>query len=102
MSLPVSAWAAHHAVHGATQVSVDTHHHHKENGGISVHDQDEGAAPDGGHDHMPSIMLGVVAVPDTGLALAAPVMERATFTVIPVRGVERHGTGGLRRPPRLG
>ena len=106
MSFPASAWMMHDAQHGAVQVSVDKHHHHDADGGISIDDHDADRtgqdAPDGGHDHMPSILLGAAAVPDAGLALAAPVTERATFALISTRGVERHGTGGLRRPPKLG
>lgn len=106
MSVPVSAWTVHEAGHGAAQVSVDAHHHHDDDGGISVHDQDsEGHssdAPDGGHDHMPSILLGALTVPDMGVAPSAPVLAQIAFVIPAASGVERDATDALRRPPRLG
>ncbi len=106
MTVPVSAWTVHEGAHAAARVSVDVHHHHEADGSIAVHDHDTdgsgGDTPDGGHDHMPSILLSAFAIPDAGFSLDAPLMERATYTMSQVRGVERHGTGGLRRPPRFG
>jgi hypothetical protein len=102
MSIPVSAWTVHNAAHRAAQVSVDAHHHHEDNGGISVHEHDDGETPDGGHDHMPSILLGAITIPPAGLSLTEPTVVRQIYPIPPSRGVERHASNGLRRPPRLG
>lgn len=102
MSVPVSAWAVHNAAHGAAQVSVDEHHHHEDDGGISVHEHDDGESPGGGHDHMPSILLGVATVPQAGCSLTEPTVARLTYAIPPPHGIERHASDGLRRPPRLG
>jgi hypothetical protein len=106
MSVPVSAWTVHNAAHGAAQVSVDEHHHHEDDGGISVHEHDANGpgneAPDGGHDHMPSILLGAATVPPAGVSLTEPTVVRQTYAIPPSRGVARHASDGLRRPPRLG
>lgn len=102
IGVPASAWAVHASAHNAAQVGLDDHHHHNEDGSISVHDHDEGDAPDGGHNHMPSILLSAYAIPHAGMTLAMPLLERATFAMVSTRGVELTGTGCLRRPPRLG
>ena len=102
MSVPASAWTVHEAAHGAAQVSVDAHHHHDDNGRISVHDHDDGDAPDGGHDHMPSIMLGAVTIPHLAITLSVPELARIAFIIPASSGVERYATEALRRPPRLG
>jgi hypothetical protein len=102
MSIPVSAWTVHNAAHGAAQVSVDEHHHHEDDGGISVHEHDDGETPDGGHDHMPSILLGAVTVPQAGVSLAEPTVLRQAYVTLPSRVAKQHPSDGLRRPPRLG
>jgi hypothetical protein len=102
MSVSVSAWTVHSAAHGAAQVSVDEHHHHEVDGGISVHEHDDGEAPDGGHDHMPSILLGAVTVPQAGVLLTEPIVIRQIYTLPTSHSVERYASDGLRRPPRLG
>jgi hypothetical protein len=102
MSVPVSAWTVHKAEHGAAQVGVGEHHHHNDDGGISVHEHYDGEAPDGGHDHMPSILLGAVTVPQVGVVLAAPPAFRQCYIIPQARGVERYASDGLRRPPRCG
>lgn len=102
MSLPASAWTVHEATHGAAQVSVDAHHHHDDDGGVSVHEHDDGDAPDGGHDHMPSILLGAATIPDLGVALAVPELARMAFILPAFSGNKRHASEALRRPPRLG
>ncbi len=101
MSVPASAWTVHEAAHGAAQVSVDAHHHHDDDGGVSVHDHDDGDAPDGGHYHMPSILLGAATVPDWGVTLAVPELARMVYILPASAGVERSSTDALRRPPRL-
>ena len=106
MVAPVSAWSMHEAEHGAIQVSVDEHHYHKADGGISIQehaaDENGGDAPDGGHDHMPSILLGAVTVPQAGVSLTEPVVVRQIFAIPASRGVVRYASDGLRRPPKLG
>ncbi len=102
MSVPASAWTAHEAAHGAALVSVDAHHHHDGGGRISVHDHDDGDTPDGGHDHMPSILLGAVTVPDMGVTLVVPEMGRMAFVLPVTSGTQRYATNALRRPPKLG
>jgi hypothetical protein len=102
MSVPVSAWTVHEAAHGAAIVGVDEHHHHNDDGGISIHEHDDGEVPDGGHDHMPSILLGAVTVPQVGVVLAAPPFVRQSYIMPPSRLVESYASDGLRRPPRLG
>ena len=102
MSVPASAWTAHEASHGATQVSVNAHHHHDDGGQISVHDHDDGDTSDGGHDHMPSILLGAVTVPDMGVMLVVPEMGQMAFVLPATSGTQRHATDALRRPPKLG
>ena len=102
ISSPVSAWTAHEAAHGAAQVGVDAHHHHDDGGKISVHDHDDGETPDGGHDHMPSILLGAVTVPDMGVMLVVPEMGQMAFVPPATSGTQRHATNALRRPPKLG
>ena len=102
MSVPASAWTAHEAAHGAAQVSVDAHHHHDDGGQISVHDHDDGDTSDGGHDHMPSILLGAVTVPDMGVMLVVLEMRRMAFVLPVTSGFQRHATNALRRPPKLG
>lgn len=102
MSVPVSAWTVHNAAHGAAQVSVDEHHHHEDDGGISVHEHDDDETPDGGHDHMPCILLGVATVPQAGLSLTEPTVVRQTYAIPPSRVAKEHASDGLRRPPRLG
>ena len=96
----------HEAEHGAIQVSVDEHHHHKADGGISVDDHNAdkngGDAPDGGHDHMPSILLGAVTVPQAGVSLTEPTVVRQTLAISASRGTANHPSDGLRRPPRFG
>lgn len=102
MSVPVSAWTVHEAAHGSAQVSVDAHHHHDDNGGVSVHEDDNGDTPDGGHDHMPSILLGAMTIPDLGVTLEVPELARMAFVLPAFSGNERHASEALRRPPRLG
>ena len=102
MSVPVSAWAVHSSAHSVAQVGVDDHHHHEDDGGISVHEHEDDEAPDGGHDHMPSILLGAVTVPQAGVSLTEPIVVRQIYTMPQSLGVERHASDGLRRPPRLG
>jgi hypothetical protein len=102
MSVPVSAWTIHNAAHGAAQVSVDEHHHHNDDGGISVHEHDDGEAPDGGHDDMPFSLLGPITLTQAAVSLSAPSIVRQIYTMPPSRGVERYASDGLRRPPRLG
>ncbi len=102
MSVPVSAWAVHNTAHSVAQVGVDDHHHHDDDGSISVHEHEDDEAPDGGHDHMPSILLGAVTIPQAGVSLTEPMVVRQIYTMPPSRGVERHASDGLRRPPRLG
>jgi hypothetical protein len=102
ISIPVSAWTVHNAANGAAQVSVDKHHHHEDDGGISVHEHDDGEAPDGGHDHMPSILLGAITIPQAGLSLTEPTVVRQTYSIPPSRVAKEHASEGLRRPPRLG
>jgi hypothetical protein len=106
MSVPASAWAMHEAEHGVVQVSVDAHHHHDDEGGVSLHSSDQGEptgnTADGGHDHMPSTHQGAGTVPNSGVFMAVPAVVRAAFAVTTARGVDRHGSDGLRRPPRLG
>lgn len=105
MSVPASAWAMHEAEHGAVQVSVDAHHHHDDDGGVSLHDYDQGEptgkTADSGHDHMPSAQQGAVTVPNVGNLLTLPTVVRVAYAATPSRGVERQGSDGLRRPPRL-
>lgn len=101
MSIPVSAWTVHNAAHSAAQVSVDAHHHHEDDGGISVHEHDDSETPDGGHDHMPSILLGAITIPQAVMSLTEPTAVQQIYTTTPSRGVERHTSDGLRRPPRL-
>jgi hypothetical protein len=102
MNVPVSAWTVHKTLHDAAQVSIDEHHHHTDDGGISVHEHDDGEVPDGGHDHMPVILLGAVIVPQAGVSLTEPIVARQTYAISLSRGVERYASNGLRRPPRLG
>lgn len=102
ISVPMAAWTVHDAAHGTAQVDVDDHHHHEDDGRISVHEHDDKETPDGGHDHMPSILLGAVTLSDAGVPVAAPIAGRQTFTIPPSRGIERYPSSGLRRPPRLG
>lgn len=102
MTAPVSAWTAHSAAHAVAQVSVDEHHHHGVDGKISVHEHDDGEAPDGGHDHMPSLSLSVATIPLGGVSLTAPTTVRQIYMILPSALVERHPSDGLRRPPRLG
>lgn len=106
ISVPIAAWTVHDAAHGAMQVGIDDHHHHDDGGRISVHEHDadghDGEAPDGGHDHMPSILLGAVTLSDAGVPVAGPIAGRQIFTIPPSRGIERYPSSGLRRPPRLG
>ena len=102
MSVPVSAWAVHNTAHNVAQVGVDEHHHHEEDGGISVHEHEDDEAPDGGHDHMPSILFGAATVPDVGTLLSEPFVAQQMFTILLAHGSERHASAGLRRPPRLG
>ena len=102
MSVPASAWAVHNTAHSVAQVGVDDHHHHDEDGGISVHEHEDDEAPDGGHDHMPSILLGAATVPDVGTIVSEPLVAPQMFAILLSRGVERHASDGLRRPPRLG
>lgn len=102
MSVPASAWAVHSSVHSVAQVGMDDHHHHEDDGGISVHEHEDDEAPDGGHDHMPSILLGAVTVPQAGVSLTEPIVIRQIYTMPQSRGVERHASDGLRRPPKLG
>lgn len=102
MSVSASAWTFHEAAHGAAQVSVDAHHHHDDDGGISVHERDDGDTPDGGHDHMPRILLGAMTIPDLGVTLEVPELARMAFVLPAFSGNERHASEALRRPPRLG
>lgn len=102
MSVPVSAWAVHNTAHSVAQVDLDDHHHHEDNGGITVHEHDEDESPDGGHDHMPSILLSAATIPDVGMLLSEPLVTPQMFAIPLSRGVERHASEGLRRPPRLG
>lgn len=102
MSVPVSAWAIHDTAHSVAQVGVDDHHHHDEDGSISVHDHEDNEAPDGGHDHMPSILLGAATIPDAGITLSAPMIARQIMATPSTHGLERNASDGLRRPPRLG
>lgn len=102
MSVPVSAWTAHEAVHGATRIDADTHHHHEDDGRISIHDDDSGNVPDGGHDHMSSLLLGVATLPDQGFAFALPEVTRVAFDVPVFTDAELRSADALRRPPRLG
>ena len=102
MTVPVSAWNAHEATHGATRIDADTHHHHEDGGRISVHDDDSGNVPDGGHDHMPSLLLGVATLPDQEFAFTRPDVTRIVFAVPVFTDAERHLADTLRRPPRLG
>lgn len=101
MSLPASAWTAHMAAHGAAQIGVDQHHHHGEDGAISVHDHDDGEDADGGHDHMPSILLGAIDMAHAAFALAMPALAKQLYAVPPSRALARHASDGLRRPPRI-
>lgn len=102
MSVPVSAWAVHSSSHSVAQVDVDAHHHHDDNGGISVHEHEDNEAPDGGHDHIPSILLGAVTVPDVGTLPSRPLVAQQMFVISLSHGSERRLPHGLRRPPRLG
>lgn len=102
MSVPVSAWTVHEAAHGVAQVSVDAHHHHDDDGGISVHEHEDSEAPDGGHDHMPSILLGAADLTGTAILPAPHAPVRAMFAIASSLGVELHTPDELRRPPRLG
>lgn len=101
MSVPFSAWAIHDAAHGGAQVSVDMHHHHGEDGSISVHEHDDGEEPDGGHDHRPSILLGAINIAHSEFALATPSVAKQLYVVPPSQRLARHASDGLRRPPRL-
>lgn len=102
MNVPVSAWTVHQSAHAVAQVALDVPHHHETDGSVAVHDHGESDDRDSGPDHMPSVLHGAVALPDTGIAITAPIAERAAFTIPPSRGVERYASDGLRRPPRLG
>ena len=102
MSAPVSAWTVHQSAHAVSKVALDVPHHHETDGSVAVHDSGESDNRDSGPDHMPSIMLGAVALPNTGIAITAPIVEREAYTIPPSRGVERYASDGLRRPPRLG
>ncbi len=102
MSVPVSAWTVHQSAHAVAKVALDVAHHHETDGSVAVHDEGESDSRDSGPDHMPSILLGAVALADAGIAITAPIVERAAFTIPPSRGVERYASDGLRRPPRLG
>ena len=102
MSVPVSAWTAHEAAHGPTRIDADTHHHHEDDGRISIHDDDSGNVPDGGHNHMPSLLLGVATLPDQEFAFTRPEVTRIAFYVPVFTDAKRHSADALRRPPRLG
>lgn len=102
LSAPVSAWAVHSKAHSVAQVGVDGHHHHDDNGGISVHEHENDEAPDGGHDHMPSILLGAANVPDVEALLSMPLVAQQMFVILLSHGSEYHVSDGLRRPPRIG
>lgn len=102
MSAPVSAWTVHQSAHAVAEVSLDLPHHHETDGSVAVHDHGESDSRDSGPDHMSSILLGAVALPDTGIAIAAPLTERAAFMIPPTRSAKQHASDGLRRPPRLG
>jgi hypothetical protein len=102
MSAPVSAWTAHNSAHAAAQVSFDEHHHHEDDGGISVHEHQDGEAPDGGHGHMPSHSISAINLPQSGVSLTRPTLVRQTYTIPPSRVAKQHPSDGLRRPPRLG
>jgi hypothetical protein len=102
MSVPVSAWTVHQSAHTVAEVALDVPHHHETDGSVAVHDEGESDSGDSGPDHMPSILFGAVALPDTGIAIAAPITERATFTILSTRNMKQHPSDGLRRPPRLG
>lgn len=102
MSAPLSAWTAHQSAHAAAEVAFDVPHHHEPDGSLSVHNEGESDSRDAGPDHMPSIMIGVADLPNTGIALVVPVQMSATFAIPPSRGLERHASDGLKRPPRHG
>ncbi len=102
MSVPLSAWTAHEAAHAAAAVPLDVPHHHEADGSLAVHDQGESDSRDAGPDHMPSIVIGVADLPGTDIALVVPVRVQATYTIPPLRELERHASDGLKRPPRLG
>ncbi len=102
MSVPVSAWSAHQSAHAFAEVALGVAHHHDLGGDVVVHDHGENDSRDTGPDHMPSVMCGVAAIPDSYGALSAPVTERMVFAIPQSRGVERHASDELRRPPRLG
>lgn len=102
MSVPVSAWTVHQSSHAVSKVALDVPHHHENDGSVAVHDDGEGDNRDSGPDHMPSILLAAVALPNTSIAIASPITERAAFTIPPTRNAKQRASDGLRRPPRLG
>jgi hypothetical protein len=102
MSVPVSAWTVHQSAHAVAEVALDVAHHHETDGSVAVHDEGESDSRDSGPDHMPSILLGAVALPDTDFAIAAPITERTVYTIPPTRRAKQSASDGLRRPPRLG
>lgn len=102
MSVPVSAWTVHQSAHAVAEVALDVAHHHETDGSVAVHNEGESDSRDSGPDHMPSIMLGAVVLPDTGVAIAALITERTAYTTPSSRADKQHASHGLRRPPRLG
>jgi hypothetical protein len=77
-------------------------HHHETDGSVAVHDEGESDSRDSGPDHMPSILLGAVALPDTDVAIAAPITERTVYTIQHTRSAKQRASDGVRRPPRRG
>lgn len=102
MAAPASAWTVHEIAHGATKVGVDDHHHHEKGGEISVHEHDEGDVPDGGHDHMPSIVHGAATLPDSDAAVVALSIQQSRFAYFDTQEIGSSSPDGLKRPPRLG
>ena len=102
MSAPVSAWTVHQSAHAVAKVSLDVPHHHETDGSVAVHDTGESDSRDSGPDHMPSILLGAVALAVADIEITTPIVERAAFIIPLSRSAKQHASDGLRRPPRLG
>lgn len=101
MGVPVTASSLHDASHAITNVSGDRHHHHDQNGQIDVHDHHEDDAPDGGHEHMPGVLLSAAALPAVDIAISVPMTARPEYMLPPEAEIGRSLANSLKRPPRL-
>jgi len=101
MGVPVTASSLHDASHAITNVSGDKHHHHDQDGQIAVHDHHEEEAPDGGHEHMPGVLLSAAALPSAEIAIAMPMMARPDYMLPAEPEIGPSLENSLKRPPRL-